>query len=232
MAARASPAPAEATRSPPPTRAPRPAQDLLFEVGGLSLPLRVPPDVYAPSDDTELMASEALRLCSGSVLEVGCGSGAVSLALARANPRVRSVLGLDISPAAVAAARGNALRNGLPPPMAEFLCSDLFAALAPAARFDSILFNPPYLPTADAERLHGALNLAFDGGPDGLRTVRPFLSRVGRRLAPGGQALLLVSSLQPLDEVRTLCAEAGLRAEKTAERAFFFERLEVWALRA
>ena len=69
--------------------------------------LTVPPTVYPPREDTELLyrALQKLRTSGGHLVEIGCGSGAISIAMAIAGWRVSA---FDINPLAVAATRGNA----------------------------------------------------------------------------------------------------------------------------
>lgn len=191
--------------------------------GGLRL--QVPDDVYPPAEDSFLLAEGAKRL-RGRILEIGCGSGIASLCCAKASS-ANSVLGLDMNPSAVRCARENARSNGIT--NAEFRKGDLFNGLA-GQEFDGILFNPPYLPTTEAESIQGPLNLAFDGGPDGRRVLERFLAGFDRHLCPGGVLLLIQSSLN--DKRKTMAALRSLdyRARTVKEERFFFER--IWLLRA
>ena len=106
-------------------------------------PLRIGvlPTVYEPAEDSFMLATCASSL-SGKILEIGCGSGIVSLSAAAASPK-NEVLGVDINAEAVKCARQNAETNGIR--NAKFAVSDLFEGVN--GKFDGILFNPPYLPT-------------------------------------------------------------------------------------
>ena len=156
------------------------------------------PQVYPVEEDTRLLLEAALaevhpRDC---VLEVGTGSGHIAAAIAARDARV---VALDLNPHAVRAAR----RLGL-----DVLRADLLTGVR--GPFDLVLFNPPYLPTAPDERLDDWLEYALDGGPDGRRTIARFLYGLPAVLAPGGRALLLVSSLTGPGEVARLADAAGL----------------------
>ncbi len=183
------------------------------------LNLSITDNVYPPAEDSFLLAEGAENL-AGKVLEVGCGSGIASLCCAKARPS-NDVLGVDINPEAVLCARKNAEANSIG--NARFKRSDLFSGVRGA--FDAILFNPPYLPTSEAELLEGPLNHAFDGGPDGRVVLERFLAGFDRRLKPGGTLLLVQSSLN--DERKTLRSlrSLGYRPKAVREERFFFERL-------
>ncbi len=174
----------------------------------------MPDSVYLPAEDSYMLADAAYR--TGDVLEVGCGCGIVSLSWAREN----NVLGADINPEAVQAAKENAQANGL---HADFIQSDLFSAIE--GRFDVILFNPPYLPTSDDERLEGGINMAFDGGTDGRAVLDRFLECFEEHLKPDGTLFLVQSSLNGLDETISILESKGFNVEIMEKHGFFFERL-------
>ncbi len=172
------------------------------------------PEVYAPAEDTWLLLRAARTECRDGerVLEIGCGSGAVSAALSRR----AHVLATDINPHAVRVARDMGI---------EVVRTDLFSGIC--GRVDLVLFNPPYLPTQPEERRDDWLEYALDGGPDGRATISRFLSGIGRVLAPSGRALLLVSSLTGFREVCTLIAQAGFVSEVVLEEQVEGELLTV-----
>lgn len=172
------------------------------------------PEVYAPAEDTWLLLRAAGTECRDGerVLEIGCGSGAVSAALSRR----AHVLATDINPHAVRVARDMGI---------EVVRTDLFSGIC--GRFDLVLFNPPYLPTQPDERMDDWLEYALDGGPDGRATISRFLSGVGRVLAPSGRVLLLVSSLTGFREICTLISQAGFVPEVVLEELVEGELLTV-----
>ncbi|MEK6985400.1 MAG: HemK2/MTQ2 family protein methyltransferase [Candidatus Thermoplasmatota archaeon] len=178
-------------------------------------------DVYRPSDDTFLLAKAVhAHVRPGErFLEVGCGSGLVSLVAARAGANVTAC---DLNPHAVLAARRNATENRSHITVVE---SDLIAAVT--GPFDVVAFNPPYLPTGPGEVLPGPLNLAFDGGPDGNATVLRFAEQVGR-LRPLPRLILVVhSSLADPKPLEGALAGLGYACSVVAEESHFFERLTV-----
>ncbi|HPE62600.1 MAG TPA: class I SAM-dependent methyltransferase [Methanothrix sp.] len=179
-------------------------------------------EVYEPAEDTYLLLAAALEEVDPEdlVLEIGCGRGVISRSLA---PRARRVIATDVNPFAVRSLRG---RPGI-----EAVRADLFRGIGARARFDLIIFNPPYLPTEEDEVLEGWLNFAFDGGETGRETIDRFLEGLKDHLAPRrGRALLLVSSLSDPEKVREKAEEEGLAVEVVAREKHFFEELLVLRL--
>lgn len=186
--------------------------------------MKLHPDVYEPSEDTELLV-RTLRereptLAGQRALDVGTGTGAIAAALSALGARVVAV---DVSPHAVALARENA-------PGADVLRGDLMGALR--GRFAVVAFNAPYLPSAPEERLAGWIDRAFHGGDAGVEVSERFVRDLPRVLAPGGRAYLVVSSRADLDRLAATIAAAGLRHEKLASARWFFEEVAVWRLSA
>lgn len=176
-------------------------------------------EVYEPAEDTFLLLGAALKEVrpDDRVLEMGCGRGVVSKKMV---PFSRNVLATDVNPCAVKALR----RAGI-----EAVRADLFCGLR--SRFDLVLFNPPYLPTAEDEALEGWLNFAFDGGKTGRDTINRFLDMLKDHLDPErGRALLLISSLSGPSEVEAKAREMGLSVEVVAREKHFFEELLVLRL--
>ncbi len=175
-------------------------------------------EVYQPAEDTYLLLDAALAESrpADSVLEIGCGSGFISQEL---GPKVARLLATDINPHAVRSARARGV---------EVIRADLFRGIK--GKFDLILFNAPYLPTQPEERTGQWIDYALDGGESGRETVDQFILDLAGHLRPGGRALLLISSLTGLVEVRGTAAAAGLTAEVVADEGCFFERLYVLRL--
>ena len=180
---------------------------------------REQPTVYRPAEDSGLLAEAAVEAAHGRVLEVGTGSGWVAERIAA--ERGLHVVGSDRNPHAAAAAR----ERGVEAVVADLL--DPFRADA----FDTVCFNPPYLPTDPDNEWGDWMEHALSGGESGRALIEPFVADVGRVLAPYGVVLLLVSSLTGYDEVLELIDEAGFAAAPVVEESFPFETLTVLALR-
>jgi release factor glutamine methyltransferase len=178
-------------------------------------------DVYRPSDDTLLLAKavQAEVRRGDRFLEVGCGTGFVSLVAAAAGATVTCT---DANPHAVALARHNAKQNGLGLDAVE---TDLLAGVP--GPFDAVAFNPPYLPTAPDDYVPGPLNLAFDGGPDGNAVVLRFARQLGA-LQPLPRCVLVVhSSLSDPAPLVAAMRGLGYADDVAVEEAHAFERLTV-----
>ncbi|MFA5105756.1 MAG: HemK2/MTQ2 family protein methyltransferase [Candidatus Micrarchaeia archaeon] len=183
----------------------------------------IPSTVYEPAEDSELLAIYSKRARGSRVLDIGCGCGIQSIVCAKANPYSK-VIGVDVNPDAVFAARRNAENNRVK--NCEFFISDLFYALA-NARFDTILFNPPYLPTEKSDKIKGALNMAVDGGFDGRKVIDRFLGLVKPHVAPGGSIVMLDSSLDNTDKTIESLVGMGFDVRVLQKVSVFFETLSV-----
>ena len=174
--------------------------------------------VYQPAEDSGLLAEAAIEAARGRVLEVGTGSGWVAARIAA--ERGLDVVGSDLNPHAARQARERGV---------EGVVADLLAPFREDA-FDTVCFNPPYLPTDPDNEWGDWMERALSGGESGRELIEPFLADVGRVLAPGGVALLLVSSLTGYDEVLALIEDAGFESEPVVEESFPFETLTVLRL--
>jgi release factor glutamine methyltransferase len=182
-------------------------------------------NVYRPGDDTFLLAKAvAAEVKPGQrFLEVGCGTGFVSLVAARVGAAVTCT---DANPRAIALARHNARENQLELTAIE---TDLLAGLA--GPFDVVAFNPPYLPTAREEYIPGPLNLAFDGGPDGNTVVLRFAEQLGQLRPLAGTILVVHSTLSDPAPLQAALGKLGYRNDVVAEESHFYERLTVQRFR-
>lgn len=187
------------------------------------LDIRVEKDVYEPAEDSYLLARHA-RSLKGQILEIGCGSGIVALANARANPENR-VVGVDISPQAVRCAQENARRNGIP--NATFHASDLFSHVE--GRWDAILFNAPYL-ALEQEKGDAPVERAWKGGKRGREVLDRFLEQAPLYLKSGGALLFIQNDVNGLPETRRKLPERRWRVEVPGTEPLFFET--VYAVRA
>ena len=203
-----------------------------------SLDIRVTPAVLIPRPETETLVAAALEVAESveaglkpaptrehhpktQVLEpttsplwgaeVGVGSGAVVIALAKELPSMAWV-GLDRSGAALAVARDNARRHAVLHRV-HFLQADLLAGLKPTAAFALLVANLPYVPRAEWERLPREIK-AFEppgallGGEDGLDLIRPLIRQAPQYVKGGGWVLLEVGD-QQAPQVAALVEETG-----------------------
>lgn len=186
-----------------------------------NLTITVFDSVYEPAEDSFLLASIAPKL-RGSVLEIGCGTGIVSLTAAKI--KKNKIVAVDISNDALKNAKYNAQKNKLT--NIEFVKSNLFSSKKLNGRkFDYILCNPPYLPTNKEERIHGVINHAYDGGKDGRKILDKVLQRFTQYLKKEGTLFLIHSSLQNIEKTRNLLAKKRYKLKIHKELSFFFEKI-------
>lgn len=184
-----------------------------------SLDFLVTADTLIPRPESEIVIETALDLCPRPsvrhVLDLGTGSGCLLLS-ALSEFAGAWGLGVDLNPAAACVAAANAARLGFG--MRASLLVGRWAE-AVAGRFDLILCNPPYIPSADLAGLMPEVvghepRLALDGGADGLDPYHTLFAEMPRLLAPGGLALFEFGIGQA-DALAGLARTAGLRVVET-----------------
>jgi len=190
------------------------------------LDLIVTPEVLIPRPETEHLVEAALAWAGGRrglrVVDVGTGSGAIAIALAKHLPEAH-VWALDISAAALDVARQNAAHYGMLERI-EFVPGDLLLPLlSRGQQADLIAANLPYISSDELDTLAVARHeprLALDGGPDGLDLIRRLLDQAPRVLGAGGLLLLEIGAGQG-EQVRALAEAAfpGAQVQITPDYA-------------
>ena len=183
-----------------------------------TLDLFVSPAVLIPRPETELLVETVLHAIApdapARVLDLGIGSGAISLAILSERKNATCV-GVDISDGALAVAQANADALGVADRL-ELKHGGWDVSLDGA--FDLVLSNPPYVATKDIDTLAPEVarfepRLALDGGPDGLEPYRLILAEAGKWLKPTGAILVEIGHMQGF-AVSSLFFKAGLRDVK------------------
>ena len=181
----------------------------------MGLDFRVTRDTLIPRPDTEILVQCAVdflraRMAAGgaacTIADIGTGTGAIALSTLHYTEGTHADA-VDISPAAAAVARENAETLGLTERIAVHV-GDLLAPLA-GRRYDMILSNPPYIPTADIAGLMADVrsyepHLALDGGTDGLNIYRRLMAEAPMMLKDGGAVAVEVG----IDEAAAVAALA------------------------
>ncbi len=177
------------------------------------------PGVYPPSDDSYMLADvvNSMELSGKSFLEIGCGSGIVSITAA---VRGADVTAVDINPVAVECTRRNAEKSGV---KVRTIVSDLFENVK--GRYDVIAFNPPYLPGTKEDPDYDP---AWSGGEDGREVIDRFLAEVDKYLKPCGTILIVQSSLSDPAKTTRMLEKMGYTVEIAAQEKFFLETLYVF----
>jgi release factor glutamine methyltransferase len=182
-----------------------------------SLSLQVSPDVLIPRPETECLVESILERIPEDaivrVLELGVGSGAISIALAHDRPHWR-FWATDISQRAIGIAYTNAARL-LPKTTIRFFTGRWFEAIGShGPGFDLIVSNPPYIPTANLDQLQPEIKSfepykALDGGPDGMDSLAQIIDYAHIHLNPGGWLMLEMGhDQQSRVQDRVLCHDA------------------------
>jgi len=174
--------------------------------------------VYPVSEDSILLI-QSLNVVPGErILEIGCGSGVVSIHCAKNGCLVTAV---DVNPNAVEAARVNADMNYVP---LDVIHSDVYDNVD--GTFDTIIFNLPYLPVEE----EGLAEKAWAGGFDGMGPLPRLLSESSKYLDENGRIVVVVSSLMDQDHLNSLLSEYGV--DVLGEESQFFEKLRVLQIKS
>lgn len=162
--------------------------------------------VLIPRPETELLVEAVLERAprDGQVIDIGTGSGCVAISIERERPDLH-VLSVDRSPAALAVANVNRIRNQSHVALAA---SDLLSSVR--GTFDVIVSNPPYVPLGEYEQLAVEVRIheprmALTPGPRGTEIIERLLDEAHARLAPDGFVILEVGYGQE-EEIRTLAS--------------------------
>lgn len=172
----------------------------------------VTPAVLIPRPDTELLVETALERLSEhtpcQILDLGTGSGAIGITLARQRP-MAAVVAVDTSADALQVAKSNARR--LCTKNVQFIASDWYTELG-VRKFDMIVSNPPYIATGDPHLDAGDLRFepsqALSSGFDGLGAIRCIVAGSAAHLRQGG-ALIIEHGQAQGGACRELFHQAG-----------------------
>jgi release factor glutamine methyltransferase len=184
----------------------------------MSLDFVVDPNCLIPRADTETLVEAALAWMQEHpaqpmrVLDIGTGSGAIAVSVARYSDNAR-VDAMDLSAGALRIAEENARRHQVMDRI-YFFKTD-FLVWQPESRYSVVLSNPPYIPRGDLKDLMPGVrdyepHLALDGGEDGLLFYRAIAHKAKTLLLPGG-ALFTEVGIHQAGEVSRLYEDQGLK---------------------
>ena len=191
-----------------------PMQYIIGETDFFALKLKVDRRALIPRPETEHLleiVTSRPGATPSAILDLGTGSGAIALGLARHFPEA-AVTAVDLSEEALALARENAAASGLANRV-TFVRSNWFAELPPETRFDLIVANPPYLSAEEVAQTQPEVQghepaAALAAAEDGLADLRAILTGAPRYLAPGGW-LALETGIAQHAQLSRLAADAG-----------------------
>ncbi|MBX3640938.1 MAG: peptide chain release factor N(5)-glutamine methyltransferase [Nitrosomonas sp.] len=156
---------------------------------------KVTPAVLVPRPETELLVDLVLETIAAngscSVLDLGTGSGAIAITIARHRPQA-NVVAVDLSNDAISVARWNAQNLGV-----DNVCliqGNWYAPLGEDKKFDVIVSNPPYVAECDPHLQQGDLRfepaIALSAGENGLACIRHIIAAAPAYLVDGGRLLI------------------------------------------
>jgi len=178
-----------------------------------SLSFRVTPDVLIPRPETEFVVVAALDALKGSgtlVCDVGTGSGAIAVTIAKHAPTCW-VTAIDNSLAALAIAQENAASHRVADRI-DFLEGDLLSALPSEPTFTVIASNPPYIGEGEVSSLAASVinhepRQALIAGPLGTEIIERIIPQAAERLLPGGRLILEISPVIVNQVVELIAAD-------------------------
>jgi len=192
--------------------------------------MKISKEVYLPAEDSWLLEECILKenLIGKKCLDLGTGSGIQGIAMLKRG--AKEVVFSDINSVALKESKKNILKyileqkkkgtqfTGQSMPLVKIKKSNLFSSLK-KEKFDFIAFNPPYVPSDEIKWVD------LDGGENGRETIDKFLESFSTHLNKKGVLLLLVSSLNKPNEIKSKLKKLGFSVKIVGGKKLFFEEL-------
>ncbi len=215
-----------------------PLQYILGETEFYGIPLKCDRRALIPRPETEFVVSKGLNLIKGrrdlNILDLACGSGNISVAMASCNP-YQNYYASDLSPDAIALAKENAELNEVADRI-EFHSGSLFAPFKDKdIIFDMVLANPPYIKESELESLHIQIReyepqIALTSGEDGMELIRQMFSEGPDFMKPGAYLISEVA-FDRMDTIKDLVEnETRYKVVETVKDYSGIERIVVLKL--
>lgn len=175
--------------------------------------------IYLPREDSFLIQIAVKDFAFGKVLDIGTGSG-IQAVTAASKKDVKKVVGVDINKKAIDYCKREVKHRKI-----KFSVSNLFSKVK--EKFDTIIFNPPYLPADEYPA-----DVALIGGKKGYETVERFLDSANKHLNSNGLVILLFSSLTGKEKVEEIIGRNAFVFEKVQEKSVgLMETLYVYVIK-
>lgn len=200
-----------------------PVDKILGKKSFYKLEFEVNQDVLSPRYDTEILIDEAIKLFNPDekidILELGTGSGCIVISLLNEYKNARAV-GIDISEKALIITKTNAIKNQVDDRLsllhAGWFDNDITEKIN--KKFDIIISNPPYIPSADIQKLDNEVKnfdplLALDGGTDGLRDYKRICSLAESLLKEDGY-LIFEAGINQAHDIAEIGVQNRLKSVK------------------
>jgi release factor glutamine methyltransferase len=194
-----------------------PLQYILGKTEFMGLEFKVTADVFIPRPETEILVEQTIDIIKllncqiVKLLDIGTGSGCITVSLAKLLPNVK-ITAIDISQKAIEIAQYNALLNNVSDKI-RLIHSNLFTSCnLQVTGYDIIVSNPPYIPTAEIETLQPEVkyepHIALDGGKDGLDFYRRIINKAHRYLKKDG-FLIMEMGFNQKDAIKNIFQKSG-----------------------
>lgn len=210
-----------------------PVDKILGKKSFYKLEFEVNQDVLSPRYDTEILIDEAITLFNPDekidILELGTGSGCIVISLLNEYKNARAV-GIDISEKALIITKTNAIKNQVDDRLsllhAGWFDNDITEKIN--KKFDIIISNPPYIPSADIQKLDNEVKnfdplLALDGGTDGLRDYKRICSLAESLLKEDGY-LIFEAGINQAHDIAEIGVQNRLKSVKISNDLNGIER--------
>ncbi len=174
--------------------------------------------VYSPAEDTFLLANNLEIYKDDKVLEIGVGTGYISILAAN---KAQYVWGTDVNPKAVKISKKNADLNNID--NTKFLKTEYFPKKP--SKFDLIILNPPYLPEEEIISRKKPIDRSWGAGENGRKVTDTFINKVDSYLKSEGRIQMIQSSISGIEKTLEKLKDLNYKVEITAEKKLFFEKL-------
>ncbi|MBW2988843.1 methyltransferase [Candidatus Woesearchaeota archaeon] len=181
-------------------------------------------ELYEPAEDSFLLKEHVKKHAKGIVLDMGTGTGILAEEAALSKKTVK-VFGVDINEEAIKHCIRNQKSRKITFAMSDMFRLFKFDKRYKKIKFDTIIFNPPYLPEDKKTK-----DIALDGGKKGYELICRFLHECEYFLRPKGKILLLFSSLTGKDKLDNFLSRNRWRFKLLDKEHIFFEDLFVYMI--
>jgi len=192
--------------------------------------IKLHPEVYNPAEDS-FQIIESIQIKNNyKVFEIGTGCGLIALECARLGARV---ICSDINPYAIKLVKQNYIENiSRLKGSIDVRYGDLFSVLKKDEKFDVIIFNPPYLPIDknDVIEKEDWINIATNGGIDGLNLIVKYILKLKKHLRKNGNAYFTFSSLSSREKLNKYLLKTGMKNQIISSRKYDDEKINVYRM--
>jgi len=194
--------------------------------------------MYQPAEDSLLLEKYSEELSKGNVLDMGTGLGIQAIAAAK-NRTVTNIIATDIDKETISYCKRNIKNKKI-----KFIISDLFSSIGKfdmseingkisehpkkSQFFDTIIFNPPYLPEEKDLKIK---DKALYGGKQGIELIERFFLQARKYLNKNGIVLMVFSSITGKSKVNNIIKKSGFKFKELDKQHIFFEDIYAYEIK-